>query len=74
MKKLLIFTLLVLVVSLTSNAQYKPNHKSIASYDVPSWYSEGKLGIFMHLSAFSVPAYKNEWYATNMYFPMIIPI
>tara|TARA_B100000809_G_scaffold266806_1_gene331791 strand:- start:7355 stop:10270 length:2916 start_codon:yes stop_codon:yes gene_type:complete len=69
MKKLLIFTLLVLVVSLTSIAQYKPNHKSIASYDVPAWYSEGKLGIFMHLSAFSVPAFKNEWYPTNMYFP-----
>ena len=47
---------------------YDTSHESIASYDVPAWYSEGKLGVFMHLSAFSVPAYRNEWYATNMYY------
>ena len=47
---------------------YNTSHESIASYDVPAWYSEGKLGVFMHLSAFSVPAFKNEWYATNMYY------
>jgi alpha-L-fucosidase len=46
---------------------YNTSHESIASYDVPAWYSEGKLGVFMHLSAFSVPAFKNEWYARNMY-------
>jgi alpha-L-fucosidase len=31
------------------------------------------LGIFMHLSAFSVPAFKNEWYASNMYYADDIP-
>ena len=67
MKKILIFTL-SLVLSLRSIAQYNPSHESISSYDVPAWYSEGKLGVFMHLSAFSVPAFKNEWYATNMYY------
>lgn len=66
---MLIIKLLFIVLSLESFAQYNPSHKSIASYDVPEWYSEGKLGVFMHLSAFSVPAFKNEWYATNMYFP-----
>lgn len=48
--------------------KYNTSHESLSSYDVPQWYSEGKLGFFMHLSAFSVPAYKNEWYATNMYY------
>ncbi|MBR8536157.1 alpha-L-fucosidase [Carboxylicivirga sediminis] len=52
----------------TASKIYNPSHESIATYDVPSWYSDGKLGIFMHLSAFSVPAYKNEWYPTLMYY------
>jgi len=68
MKKTTILAVGILLSVLQSFAQYKPNHKSIASYDVPAWYSEGKLGVFMHLSAFSVPAFKNEWYTTNMYF------
>ena len=52
----------------TAAAQpYNTSHESIASYDVPEWYSEGKLGVFMHLSAFSVPAHRSEWYASNMY-------
>ena len=73
MKELVILTSLFLVVSLKSCAQYNPSNKSIASYDVPAWYSEGKLGIFMHLSAFSVPAFKNEWYPSNMYYADDIP-
>ena len=52
----------------SSKKSYNTSHESLASYDVPQWYSEGKLGIFMHLSAFSVPQFKNEWYATNMYY------
>jgi len=52
----------------TAAAQsYDTSHESIASYDVPAWYREGKLGVFMHLSAFSVPAHRSEWYASNMY-------
>jgi alpha-L-fucosidase len=68
MKKLLILTLIVLVVSLKGFAQYDTSHESIASYDVPVWYSGGKLGVFMHLSAFSVPAFRNEWYPRHIYF------
>ena len=67
MIRIISFTL-ILAFSFKSFAQYNSTHESIASYNVPAWYSEGKLGIFMHLSAFSVPAYKNEWYATSMYY------
>lgn len=67
-KKLLISSLFLLVVSLKIFAQYDTTHVSIASYDVPGWYSEGKLGIFMHLSAFSVPAFQNEWYPRHIYY------
>ncbi len=65
-----IFFLASLLVSNTVIAEekYNTSHESLSSYDVPQWYSEGKLGVFMHLSAFSVPAYKNEWYASNMYY------
>ncbi|MEW6997833.1 alpha-L-fucosidase [Colwelliaceae bacterium BS250] len=72
------FTLFFIVTSflvslLASNTviakeKYNTSHESLSSYDVPQWYSEGKLGVFMHLSVFSVPAFKNEWYATNMYY------
>ncbi|WP_289053389.1 alpha-L-fucosidase [Carboxylicivirga marina] len=81
MKRLLTYVAALLMLSLFScdgkngkrsnteiRKQYNTKHESIASYDVPAWYSEGKLGIFMHLSAFSVPAYKNEWYPTLMYY------
>ena len=44
MKKKLILTLIVLVVSLKGFAQYDTSHESIASYDVPAWYNGGKLG------------------------------
>ncbi|VGO16428.1 hypothetical protein PDESU_05019 [Pontiella desulfatans] len=65
---------LVAGACMASAAQtYNTSHASIASYDVPAWYSEGKLGVFMHLSAFSVPAFKNEWYASNMYYADDIP-
>ncbi|WP_068546827.1 alpha-L-fucosidase [Thalassotalea crassostreae] len=54
--------------SISASEKYDTSEDSLASYDVPQWYSEGKLGFFMHLGVFSVPAYKNEWYPTNMYY------
>ena len=68
MKIILITYLFLLLISLNSFAQYDTTHTSIASYEVPAWYSEGKLGIFMHLSAFSVPAFQNEWYPRHIYY------
>lgn len=40
---------------------------SLAGYPVPDWYQDGKLGIFVHWGAYSVPAFRNEWYPRNMY-------
>ncbi|WP_430811967.1 MULTISPECIES: alpha-L-fucosidase [unclassified Carboxylicivirga] len=81
MKKLITYFSVLILVSLLScdgrksnssrrgtQKTYNTSHESIASYGVPTWYSEGKLGIFMHLSAFSVIPYGNEWYASSMYF------
>lgn len=41
--------------------------ESLAGFQVPSWYQDGKFGIFIHWGAYSVPAFGNEWYPRNMY-------
>ena len=41
--------------------------ESLKSYQVPSWYTGGKFGIFIHWGVYSVPAFRSEWYPRNMY-------
>ena len=41
--------------------------ESLKQYTVPSWYQDGKFGIFIHWGVYSVPAFGNEWYPRNMY-------
>ncbi|BFZ06651.1 hypothetical protein BsWGS_09691 [Bradybaena similaris] len=55
---------IALVVSLTAavNAQYQPNWDSLDSRPLPSWYDEGKIGIFIHWGVFSVPSFRSEWF------------
>lgn len=38
------------------------NWESLDSRPLPSWYDEGKFGIFLHWGVFSVPAYGSEWF------------
>jgi alpha-L-fucosidase len=66
--KFAVLTSLIVMSPLIAEEKYNTDHESLSSYDVPQWYREGKLGFFMHLSAYSVPAFKNEWYARNMYY------
>jgi len=66
--KLALLVSLFSTTPLIAKEKYNTSHESLSSYDVPKWYSEGKLGFFMHLSAFSVPQFQNEWYAANMYY------
>jgi alpha-L-fucosidase len=46
---------------------YKPNWESLKTYEIPEWYKDAKLGIFIHWGVYSVPAFGNEWYPRNMY-------
>jgi alpha-L-fucosidase len=46
---------------------FKPDWASLQGYTVPSWYQDGKFGIFIHWGVYSVPAFGNEWYPRNMY-------
>ena len=41
------------------------------SYQVPEWYADAKLGIFIHYGLFSVPGFSGVgcWYGHNMYDP-----
>ena len=40
---------------------------SLMQYEIPQWYEDAKFGIFIHWGLYSVPAFKNEWYARHMY-------
>lgn len=46
---------------------YQPTWDSLAGYEVPDWYQDAKLGIFVHWGVYAVPAFDNEWYPRNMY-------
>ena len=46
---------------------FTPRWDSLADYEVPRWYLDGKFGIFLHWGVYGVPAFGNEWYARHMY-------
>lgn len=46
---------------------YKADWSSLSRHQVPEWYQQDKLGIFIHWGIYSVPAYGNEWYPRSMY-------
>jgi len=46
---------------------FQPSWESLGGYRVPSWYEDGKFGIFIHWGPYCVPAFGNEWYPRNMY-------
>lgn len=50
-----------------ANGKFKDNWESLSAFKTPSWYREGRFGIFIHWGVYSVPAYYNEWYPRLMY-------
>ncbi len=51
------------------NGRYKADWKSLAHHKTPEWFTEAKLGIFIHFGIYSVPGFGNEWYSRTMYDP-----
>lgn len=51
----------------SSITTYQPNWESIQQHKTPEWFKDAKFGIFIHWGAYSVPAYKSEWYPRLMY-------
>lgn len=66
MKKFLVYLFTVLCFGSLS-AQVLPNWESINERPYPQWFSDAKLGIFIHWGLYSVPAYSGpeqygEWF------------
>ncbi|MBT5872780.1 MAG: alpha-L-fucosidase [Candidatus Latescibacteria bacterium] len=53
--------------TLVPDGPFQPDWSSLSAYQVPSWYKDGKFGIFIHWGVYSVPAFENEWYPLSMY-------
>ncbi len=53
--------------AVATRGPFQPDWDSLAKFKTPSWYQNGKFGIFIHWGAYSVPAFGSEWYPRNMY-------
>ena len=62
----------------TTASQFEANWESIRTHQVPQWYDDAKLGIFVHWGLYSVPAWATpigelgkidwtKWFANNPY-------
>jgi len=50
-------------------ATYQPNEASLSRHsEVPEWFRDAKLGIYVHWGVYSVPADRDEWYPRWMHF------
>ncbi len=52
---------------MNNSGPFEADWDSLRQYRVPSWYEDGKFGIFIHWGVYSVPAFGNEWYPREMY-------
>ena len=50
-----------------SPVHYEPTVESLKQAEVPEWFIDGKLGIFMHWGPESIPGVASTWYARWMY-------
>jgi alpha-L-fucosidase len=67
MKTLAAFFLCVCVTTVANAQHYSADWNSIDSRPTPAWWTDAKLGIFIHWGVYSVPAYAPqgeyaEWY------------
>ena len=50
-----------------AEVHYEPTVESLKQAEVPEWFRDGKLGIFMHWGPESIPGVASTWYARWMY-------
>ena len=53
--------------AIVNDGPFKPDWPSLETKEIPQWYKDAKLGIFIHWGAYSVPAFGSEWYPRMMY-------
>jgi len=47
-------------------ARYDPTWASLDTRPLPQWYSDAKVGIFIHFGVFSVPSFHGEWFWSDL--------
>ncbi len=62
MKLSVIILTTLLVVAHVNGLKYTPDWDSLDKRELPTWYDDAKVGIFIHWGLFSVPAFKSEWF------------
>jgi alpha-L-fucosidase len=60
-----------------SSLKYKPNYESLSQWEMPRWFEDAVLGIYMHWGVYSVPGFvftdpservdSGLWYGAEMY-------
>jgi alpha-L-fucosidase len=48
---------------------YRPDWETLRNHEIPQWFKDAKLGIFIGWGVYAVPGAVNEWYPRNMYHP-----
>ncbi len=71
MKKHLLVILFIFIIIGSFSQAIQPNWESIEQRPYPQWFSDAKLGIFIHWGLYSVPAYASregyaEWYLKGL--------
>lgn len=64
MARILLTCMFFIMLSVVQSG-YTPDWKSLDTRPLPSWYDEGKIGIFLHWGVFSVPSFGSEWFWSN---------
>ena len=67
MKRRFFYFIALMLLSNLLQAQVQPTWESINERGYPQWFSDAKLGIFIHWGVYSVPAWASlegyaEWY------------
>ncbi len=55
------------IAQVAGQGPFRPDWGSLQGVGVPSWYVDGKFGVFIHWGVYAVPAFGSEWYPRNMY-------
>ena len=55
------------VYAVEKTVSYEPTVESLRQAEIPEWFIDGKLGIFMHWGPESIPGVASTWYARWMY-------
>ena len=62
-----LFAGLVKAADKAEPTKYEPTVDSLRKAEIPEWFIDGKLGIFMHWGPESIPGVASTWYARWMY-------